>query len=95
MIKLIIENIVEYDYSLKDKDNNKYRFNIQFYDLDNKPKVGDSLFVHEKLLDDVNYVFSFGPIDGEYGRDIMSSNDSDIVVLVMGNEKIYLKKYYG
>ncbi len=95
MIKLIIEDIVDYDYFLKDKEDNKYRFNIQFYDLDTKPKVGDSLFVHEKLLDDVNCVFSFGPIDGKYGKDIISSNDIDIVVLVIDDKKIYLKRYYG
>ena len=40
MIKLIIENIDGYNYTLKDNDNNRYKINIEFYDIGELPTLG-------------------------------------------------------
>ena len=95
MIKLMIEKIDKNNYFLKDKDDNKYRFHIQFYDLDKNPEVGDVLYVNEKLLDSGSYLFSFGPLISKFGKNMTSTKDPDLIVLAMGDEKKYLKRYYG
>lgn len=95
MIKLTIDKIDGYNYDLKDKNNRIYKFNIEFYELANKPKVNDTIFVNEGLLREENSVLSFGPIDGEYGREIRSTEDQDILILVDNGKNIYLKRYYG
>ena len=44
MNKLIIENIDGYNYILKDTNNKSYNINIEFYDIDVLPKVGDIIY---------------------------------------------------
>ena len=55
MIKLIIENIDGYNYTLKDNDNNIYNINIEFYDIDELPKVGDIIYINNKLLNKIRF----------------------------------------
>ena len=50
MKKLKIEKIDNYNYSLKDSDNNYYNINIEFYDILDKIDIGDVLYMDEKLL---------------------------------------------
>ncbi len=96
MIKLIIENIDQYNYILKDKENIKYKINIEFFDIDELPKIGDIIYVNSKLLYNINNnVVSFGKIDGPYGREIIDENDEDIIGISINNKIIYLKRYYG
>ena len=96
MIKLIIENIDQYNYILKDKENIKYKINIEFFDIDELPKIGDIIYVNSKLLYNINNnVVSFGKIDGHYGREIIDENDEDIIGISINNKIIYLKRYYG
>ncbi len=96
MIKLIIENIDGYNYILKDSNNKSYNINIEFYDVDVLPKVGDIIYINNKLLNKINNnVVSFGKLDGIYGRTITDENDEDIISLSIQDKIIYLKRYYG
>ena len=96
MIKLIIENINGYNYTLKDNENNYYNLNIEFYDIDELPKVGDIIYINNKLLNKINNnVVSFGKLDGIYGRKITDENDEDVIGVSIHDKVIYLKRYYG
>ena len=96
MIKLIIENINGYNYTLKDNENNSYNINIEFYDIDELPKVGDIIYINNKLLNKINNsVISFGKLDGIYGRKIADENDEDVIGVSIQDKVIYLKRYYG
>lgn len=95
MHKLVIDKVIGYNYHLKDENARVYDLNIEFYDLENPVKVGDSLYIYEELLKEKNMLLSFGPLNSEYGRKISSSSDKDIVVLISNDEELYLKRYYG
>lgn len=96
MLKLVIESIDGYWYLLKDQDNKFYKVNIEFYDLDTLPQVGDVLYGHSKLLQEMDqHAVSFGKLDGIYGRVVLDENDKDIIGVNIGGNMIYLKRYYG
>ena len=95
MKKLMIIKKDRYVYTLKDTDNNMYQFNIEFYNIEKNPEVGDYLFMSEKILQENNSVLSFDCIESEYGRKLKNATDDDIVVLMINEEKIYLKRVYG
>ena len=95
MKKLVIIKKDSYVYTLKDTDNNMYQFNIEFYNIEKNPEVGDYLFMSEKILKENNLVLSFDCIESEYGRKLKNAYDEDIVVLMVNKDKIYLKKVYG
>lgn len=93
MKKLKIEEIDNYNYSLKDSDNNYYNINIEFYDILDKVDIGDVLYMDEKLLKEK--ILNFGLLDSMHGRKINDSNDIDIAILEINDKKIYLKRIYG
>lgn len=95
MKKLIITKKDNYKYTLKDMENNEYQFNIEFYNIEKNPEVGDYLYISEKILQENNTFLNFGSLESEYGRKIESANDDDIVALIVNGEKIYLKRVYG
>ena len=95
MKKLMIAKKDNYEYVLKDTDNKEYQFNIEFYNVERLPEVGDYLFMSEKMLQENNFVLSFDVLESEYGRKIENADDDDIVVLMINEEKIYLKRVYG
>ncbi len=96
MLKLIVKKIDNYNYHLQDKFNRKYNLNIEFYNLKNSIKINDYIYMNEKLIRKINnQAVSFGPLDGNYGKNIESSDDEDIIMLVTDNKKIYLKRFYG
>ncbi len=95
MKKLLITKKDNYEYTLKDIENNEYQFNIEFYNIENNPEVGDYLFISEKILQENNAFLNFDSLESEYGRKIESANDDDIVALIVRREKIYLKRVYG
>ena len=95
MIKLIVDSVDKYHYVLKDKDDKRYKFNIEFHDLDSDPSIGDVILVNDNFLSLRNTFLSYGSIDGKYGRRITNANDEDLLVLVQGKENIYLKRFYG
>ena len=95
MKKLMITKKDNYIYILKDIYNNEYKFNIEFYNIEKNPKVGDYLYISEKMLQENNTFLNFDVLESEYGRKIENANDDDIVVLIVSGEKIYLKRVYG
>ena len=52
MKKVSIEKVDNYDYTLIDLDNNIYELNIEFYSKF-KPEIGDTLYMSEKILNEV------------------------------------------
>lgn len=91
MKRLIIKDIDNYNYYLFD-NNYIYKINIEFYDTNYKPIVGDILYIDEELLREINnQMISCGSMDGKYGKNL----DKDVFLFVSGNRKIYLKRYYG
>ena len=96
MKKLIVSKIDDYQYVLKETANDKiYRYSLEFYNLDKKLKIGDYIFVHDELLQERNQLLCFDTLNSKYGRKINSSFDKDLIVLMINNEKIYLKRVYG
>ena len=93
MKKLEIKNINNYEYSLKDEFGNDYNITIEFHSLNELPSINDCIYISNKLLREK--MISLGPIGSKYGRNIINENDTDIVVLIKNNEKIYLQRYYG
>ena len=95
MKKLEINKIGKYEYELKDSDHKIYHFSMEFYDTEKQPKTGDFIFMSEKLLRDDYAVLNFGSLGSKYGRNIETADDDDLIVLLVDDEKIYLKRVYG
>lgn len=96
MLKLIIDKVNNYEYCLKDKNNKVYNINIEFYGLENNPKVNDFIYINENLINKINnQVVSFGPIDEIYGKNIESSDDEDVIIVITEGKRKYLKRFYG
>ena len=99
MLKLQIVNINDYEYELKDGENNSYKVNLEFYDLDKKLSVNDYIFISEKLLNknykEYDTFYRFGKLNSKYGRDLNYENDTDIIGLKMGKDLMYMQRYYG
>ncbi len=94
MKKLEITKINKYQYELKD-DNRVYHFNMEFFNVQEEIKVGDFIYMSEKLLREENTLLSFDQLDSTYGRKIKDADDNDLIILVVDNKKIYLKRVYG
>ena len=92
MKKLIIEKVEDYKYFLTNGEDT-YEVIIEFHDLLTSPQKGDYLYINEKLL--VEKFLCFGAIDSTYGRKIESSEDEDLLILSIGDERLYLKRLYG
>ena len=93
MKKVTIKDREDYIYYLID-DNNEYKLKIEFFDLNILPKKGDNLYLDEKLLKE-KILLSFGLINNTDGKDINLLKEDEIIILDNGQEKIYLKRYYG
>lgn len=95
LIKVRIEKIDKFHYMLQDKDGKMYHMNLEFYGLEEKVEEGDFLYIGEKYLIDNHVLYSFGPLDGIYGKEITEEEDEEVIVLIKNNQNIYLKRYYG
>ena len=95
MKKLEINKIDNYQYELKDMNDKIYHFNIEFYNLEKELKIGDYIYISEKLLQEKYSVLSFDTLDSKYGRNIETEEDEDLAILLIDNKKIYLKRVYG
>lgn len=100
MAKLQIIGINNEKYSLIDLESQKeYQFELKFYGLKNNLKIGDKLGFHDELLDpkykEYSQSYQFGPIDEIYGRNVAGLKDIDSIMLLVDNEKIYLKRFFG
>lgn len=94
MKKILINKIDNYVYYLLDEKNIEYKLQLEFYDINNLPKIGDYLYVNEKLLNE-QILLSFGLINSQDGKDINLLKDEEILVWVGNYDKIYFKRYYG
>lgn len=94
MKKLLINKIDNYVYYLLDEKNIEYKVQLEFYDINNLPKVGDYLYVNEKLLNE-QILLSFGLVNSQDGKDANLLKDEEILVWVENCDKIYFKRYYG
>ena len=99
MKKLKIVEVNDYDYKLKDNDNNIYNFNIEFLDINKLPNINDYIYMNEELLDkkykEYSTVYTFGELKNKTGRKIENEENLDLIVLEMAGEKFYLKRLYG
>ena len=87
MIKLRVIDKNKYDYLLEDNENNKYKINIEFYDIE--VNIGDYIYLNEKILDEKN-IYTFGPLIED-----KNIKEEDIIKIIKNNEEIYLQRYYG
>ena len=88
MIKLkIVENDEYANYILKDNDGKKYEVNINFMNM-KKPKVGTIIYIDESVLAE-NVSLNYGKPDGDLVE------EKELMIVVQGEEKTYLKRYYG
>ncbi len=99
MKKLTIINIDNYEYTLKDKNDLNYNFNLEFQNIKIKPKVGDYFYMSDELLNknyqEYSNTYTFGPLGSLYGKTINDENNPDIIKLQIDNESLYLQRYYG
>ena len=99
MVKLKIINISNYDYELEDMKENKYTLNLEFLDIEEKPKVGDYISISEELLnpryEEYSTNYTFGNLDSEFGREKLLPIDIDVIKLEMDSKEILLKRLYG
>ena len=99
MVKLKIINIDGDIYNLKDTKENNYTLNLEFFDIDKKPQIGDYIYMSSELLNpryegfSTNYVF--GTLEDTYGKKDIDLIDIDIIKVVINNLEIYLKRLYG
>lgn len=87
MIEVTIENISNYDYLLKDKDNKEYKISIELFDYN--LEVNDKLYINKKLLNN-NVFYRFGKIYED-----KNANELDIIKVIRNKEEFYLQRYYG
>ena len=88
MLKLIIESINGYNYTLVDNKNNRYKLNIEFYNF--IPNIGDIIYLNEKKLSE-NALYAFGQLNEKYTK----REEEDIIKIVHDKNIIYLQRYYG
>ena len=99
MIKLKIENQDGYVYNLKDENGNDYIINLEFFDIESKPKIGDFLNFHAELLNPEYEGFStsytFGNLENIYGKKDIQIDDIDVIKIQIDEKEIDLKRLYG
>ena len=99
MIKLEIDNINKYTYKLKDEKKNKYDLNLEFFDIEEEPKVGDYIYISAELLDPkfegYSTSYTFGNLKSKYGKENIKLGDIDVIKIVTNRLEISLKRLYG
>ena len=99
MKKLIIIKKDNFLYTLKDKNNKEYIFNLEFQDIDIILNSNDNIYFSENLLNknynEYSTTYTFGPLDSTYGRNIDNENNPDIIRVDTKEKTIYLKRLYG
>ncbi len=98
MIKLTIKSINNNDYELVNNDN-IYKLNIKFFDIEKTPKEGDIIYISENLLDKKYHEYSdsyqFGSVNSIYGREVNKNSENEVICIVMNGENTYLKRVFG
>lgn len=97
MKKLQVQSIDNNKYTLIDKDNNTYIFNLYFIDIDYSNITSISMSLELLNTDYYEYsdTYNFGPLCGVYGRKLSRKTIQDFIVLETANNKYYLQRYYG
>ena len=99
MIKLKIVNIDGYKYNLEDEDEHNYIINLEFFDVEEKLKIGNYIYINRELLNSkyegYSTSYTFGSLENKYGKENISIDDIDVIKVILGNEEIYLKRLYG
>lgn len=99
MVELKIINNVRYIYNLEDKNEKKYVLNLEFFDINEKPKKGDYIYINGELLnkeyDGYSTSYTFGSLESQYGKASISMDDIDVIRVVINGMEIYLKRLYG
>lgn len=99
MVKLKIININDYEYSLKDEEEHNYIINMEFFDVDEKPRIGDYIYINKELLnpkyDGYSTSYTFGSLENKYGKENIQMEDIDVIKVTLKNKEIYLKRLYG
>ena len=99
MTKLKIVDKKNYEYNLEDENNNKYNLVLDFFDIKDKPKIGDYIYMRKDLLnpkyDGYSTRYVFGNLENKYGKENISIDDIDVIKVVMDDLEIYLKRLYG
>ena len=99
MIKLQIININDYTYSLKDMNENEYKLNLEFLDVEERPKIRDYIYISAELLNPIyegySTSYTFGDLNNKYGKNNLQQGDIDIVRIETENKMILLKRLYG
>jgi glyoxylate utilization-related uncharacterized protein len=94
MIKLLIKKIDSYIYELVDEGKKVYKLNLEFINLNEKPLIGDYIIMDKNILNENNF-YTFGPLKEAYKEQKDLNVDKDFSVLIHGDTKIYLQRYYG
>lgn len=99
MEKLKILKIENNLYKLIDKNKKEYDFNLTFYDLTEKLQVGDYIYLNKELLNpnykEYSTTYFFGPLEEQYGREIKTKEDIDLMKVKIKDKTIYLKRFFG
>ncbi len=99
MVKLKIEQVNKNLYRLKDEDDTMHEVVLKFLDIDEKPNVGDTIFMKSELLrrDYVGYsnFYTFGSLKNSYGKSDVELGDIDVIKICINNRVILLKRLYG
>ncbi len=86
LVEVVIENIDNYEYKLYYQGKTLYR-NINFLSR-TKPRVQDKLYLSKDTLEED--MLTFGKI-----KNTDYINNSNILIIKRGSQKVYLERYYG
>lgn len=99
LIKLTIESINGFQYVLVDENDNEYKFNIEFLDLEKPLQFKNDIYINAELLnpkyEGYSTSYTFGGLESVYGRSNLALDDIDVIKVVTDEKEIYLKRLYG
>ena len=98
-MSIIFDKIYKIFCTVKDEKENKYTLNLDFFDIEESPKVGDYIYISAELLNPkyagYSTSYTFGKLENKYGKENVSMNDIDVIKVVTNNLEIYQKRLYG
>ena len=68
---------------------------LEFHDLESPIKEKNIIYINEEMLENPNTLYSFGSLSSKYGKVVTSKDDEDLLILIVDNKEIYLKRLYG
>ena len=86
--KYRVNSIDELNYKLIDDNNNEVTITAIFTDY--VPKVGDILYIWNKIIKD-NTILEFGKLTDED----KNATEEDIIKVISNGNEINLQRYYG